>query len=265
MQLDYERISAILESFKALSAYKAYYVKDSVDYVTLGAAVPETRDVLQRAFSGKKHVLDIGCGDGRTLIANHTLFAKGTGIDEDGGYMIPKAIRSRDTKGIGNLDFEACKAASLPFAADSFDMVFSERGPMGYSDTTLAEALRVLCPGGLIMVETLGERNLMEVSLAFDSKFVAPGTHLANLEGVLQRFEKFGVAIQTLTSRTQTLCFKDFYEWLKYQCSVWTYLEKPLPSPDARDSFQKLLAIASDKDERISITYHTLWIAGTKT
>ena len=265
MKLDYGRIKAVLDSFRGLDRDEAYYRKDSVDYEHVGLLVPQTRDVLARAFSGRKHVLDSGCGDGRTLIANHTLFAKGTGIDESGGYMIRRAIRNRDARGIGNLDFQACKAVQLPFASDTFDMVFSERGSLGYSDAPLAEALRVLRPGGLMFFETLRERNLMETSLAFDPKFVKPDTHLANLEGIRQRFEKFGVAIQTLASRTEALRFKDFYEWLTYQCSVWTYLGKPLPSPDARESFERLLAIASDKDERISITYHTLWIAGTKT
>jgi SAM-dependent methyltransferase len=265
MKLDYDRIKAVLDSFRGLAGDEAYYLKDSVDYEHVGPLVPQTQDVLARALSGTEHVLDIGCGDGRTLIANHTCFAKGTGIDESSGCMIPRAIHDRDAKGISNLDFQACKAVHLPFAGDAFDMVFSERGPLGYSDATLAEALRVLRPGGLIFVETLGERNLMETSLAFDLKFVKPETHLANLEGIRQRFEKVGVAVQTLASRTEALRFKDFYGWLKYQCSVWTYLGKPLPSPDAGESFEKLLAIASDKEERIKITYHTLWIAGTKT
>jgi len=210
----------------------------------VGDAVPDTGDVLRKALAGKRHVLDVGCGDGRRLIETHKLFARGTGIDESDTHMIACAIRTRNARGIGNLDFIESLAAFLPFSDNTFDMVFSERGPLGHGDKCLAEALRVLQPGGLIFVET--------------------GGSFGTLQTEKERFERLGVAIQTLACRRYLLEFDDFYELLDYLCSGWVYSGKPLPAADDAALFEDLLSEASTAEGKIRRPWGTIWIAGTK-
>jgi len=154
--LDYDEISKIIERFQKLDPYHAYYLKDETQYERTGCLAPDTRDSLARGFTESESVLDVGCGDGRTLLDCADLFSYGTGIDESSDHMIAAAIRERDERGIHNVRFCPAKAVSLPFSDGSFDMVFTERGPLGHNDETLLEALRVLQPEGLIFVETPG-------------------------------------------------------------------------------------------------------------
>jgi len=244
MHIDRNRVQAVLDRFKGLDPYQSYYVKDSVPYESVGPLVPETSAVLRDAFARSERVLDVGCGDGRTLLANATLFAHGTGIDESEDHMIALAIQKRDAAGIQNVDFQFAKSIPLPFDDHAFDMVFSERGPLGRSDDTLREALRVLQPQGLIFVETGGDFSTLCVEKA--------------------RFEKQGVRIQTLCAREYTLLFPDFYAYLTYQCASWRYSGNDLPSADDEEGLAQLLIKATDRRRRIIAPYQTIWVGGEK-
>ncbi len=243
MTIDHTRIREIIERFQSLDLCAAYYAKDAVRMEYVGEVVPSTGDVLRRAFACADRVLDVGCGDGRRLLANAGRLRQGIGIDESRD-MIAVARRARDARGIQNLDFQVAKAVAMPFADAVFDLVFTERGPLGHCDATLVEALRVLCPGGSIFVETLGD-----------------WTTLAQER---ERFLRHGVAIQALAARRQTLVFGDFYEYLTYRCSVWVYCGECLPSPDDHEFFTQLRAEAADPDGCVSRPYETIWVAGSK-
>ena len=242
--IDFAKVRGILERFRGLDPGEAYYLKDEVHYDPVGPLVPDTRDVLRRAFAQTDRVLDVGCGDGRTLIDGADLFGHGSGIDECGEHMIASAIRARDAKGIRNVEFHVSKAPSLPFADETFDMVYSERGPLGHSDRTLKEALRTLRRGGLVFIETGGDFDTLGVEK--------------------KRIEKHGVRLRTLAARRHTLVFRDFYEFLTLQCSTWVYLEKELPSPDDRERFETMRADATDEKRCVSTEHRTIWIAGSK-
>jgi ubiquinone/menaquinone biosynthesis C-methylase UbiE len=243
MAIDFDKVASIIRQFQGLGPHEAYYLKDLAQYELTGPLVPDTEEILRPAFSHSNNVLDIGCGRGKTLIDNAHLFAHGVGLDESEDHMIAYAIRARDEKAITNLDFQVGKALNLPFEDNSFDMVFSERGPLGYYDDTLEEALRVLQPEGLIFVETLGGLDALQAEQA--------------------RFEAHNISLQTLVVSRNSLLFKDFYELLKYQCSGWIYMSEALPSPTDRDFFEDLLAQSTDDRGNICIPYRTIWIAGS--
>ena len=266
-QIDQQRIRQLLAG-----SYQ-YYSKDDCSYETIGPLTPDTEDLLSRALKASMSVLDVGCGDGRTLLRHASAFRCGVGIDECADE-IEAAKMACTAHGVSNLRFTQCfinyKARNgdnhnaLPFESESFDLVLCERGPLAYCDNPLSEAMRVLKPGGLLFVETLGERNLMEVRAAFEPEFRRPETYLSSLEAERIRFERHGVRISTLTSMVLTLRFPDIYEWLEYQCSVWAYLGKALPSGDDMQPVGRLLALAADDFGGVSITYHPIWLSGTK-
>jgi SAM-dependent methyltransferase len=260
-----------------LAGSYCYYSKDSCIYETIGPLTPNSdqllADTFADTFADTMTVLDVGCGDGRTLRRHASAFARGVGIDEDQDE-IDAAKDAASAAGIRNLTFmrrfirfkaqDGASDNALPFDASTFDLVLCERGPLAYCDNPLSEAMRVLKQGGLIFVETLGERNLMEVRAAFEPGFRMPGTYLCNLDSERLRFERHGVRIRTLASKVITFRFPDLYEWLRYQCSVWAYQGRPLPSPDDLRPFEQLVSLTGDDAGRISITYHPIWLAGSK-
>lgn len=255
--IDWERVREILNG-----SY-SYYDKDHVECEALATLVSDTRDILHSAFRPHMRVLDIGCGRADALIQNADRFASGVGLDESEDH-IAMACNAKMAAGVGNVDFYMGKAASLPFEDEEFDLVFSERGPMGYSEHNLRQALRVMKPGALICVETLGELNGTEEAQAFAPGYRKPSTPLGNLDMLRAEWERNGIAIQTLASRIQTLRYPDLYEWLRDACSVWAYLGEPFPSPDDHGSFERLVSVAGDDRGRISTTYHTILLSGTK-
>ena len=95
---------------------------------------------------GCRAVLDIGCGAGQTLIASR--LADGVlacGVDPDASAL---ALGRTLTAGV---QFSAASGEHLPFAAGSFDLVFS-RVALPYMNIpeALREIDRVLRPGGMV-------------------------------------------------------------------------------------------------------------------
>ena len=114
---------------------------------------------LERAF-GKRpaKVLDVGCGGG--FLSNHlsSLGHHVTGLDASTDAL---AVASRyDTT--GSVRYEQADALDLPFPAGSFDAVcamdFLEH--VENPDRVIAEAARVLKPGGLFFFHTFNRNWL---------------------------------------------------------------------------------------------------------
>lgn len=111
---------------------------------------------------GARDVLDIGCGQGalsRSLV--RAGFAV-TGIDP-----APEAVAAARLA-VPEARFEACGAEAMPFEARTFDAcVFLNslhHVPVPLMHSALREALRVLRPGGeVIIVEPLAEGAFFEV------------------------------------------------------------------------------------------------------
>lgn len=99
-------------------------------------------------------VVDLGCGSGRALLWNHDLGATMTGID-----IAPFFSREALTR----VDLLLGDLRKLPFADNTFDKAWSldvlEHLSPDALDGMLAEAARVLKPGGGLFVYTHVRRN----------------------------------------------------------------------------------------------------------
>ncbi|SLM98339.1 Methyltransferase domain-containing protein [Brevibacterium sp. Mu109] len=103
----------------------------------------------------KQQVLEVGCGAGQCSrwLAEHGALA--TGVDLSSG-MLEQASRLQREQPLADdavpPTFLQADARSLPFPSGSFDIAFSSYGALPFvkdAESVLAEAARVLRPGGL--------------------------------------------------------------------------------------------------------------------
>jgi SAM-dependent methyltransferase len=261
--IEWPRVQRVLDECPVLDEYESYYRQFSVPRRVFAPLVPQTLDVLRSCLSPDMLVLDVGCGRGDTLLDLATAFRWGMGIDESPDVMLAQAKTARSARAIANVDFCAAKAAALPFEQETFDLVFSERGPLGYNDVTLQETLRVLRPGGLIFIEMVGELNSWETRVAFEPDYEKPPA-LAGLEIEGDRLVRHDVRLHTLASRLQSAEFDSMEDWLRYQLFSWSPPSRDAFTEERLDAIHRFQRIASVGAGRISITGHTLWVAGTK-
>lgn len=98
-----------------------------------------------------KSVIDVGCGGGRYTVAWRLLGAgKALGYDIS-ATGIADARRRVDSSEIDNVNFQEGNVLSLPFADNSFDIVYSN-GVLHHTtdwQKGVAELVRILKPGGM--------------------------------------------------------------------------------------------------------------------
>jgi SAM-dependent methyltransferase len=120
---------------------------------------------LLRKTKGKT-VLDEGCGNGRFLlkIAKNARQVKGIDISTT---ALTQAKNNLARSKQENVEFRMADARHLPFGNNSFDVVYSRRGPGSDSVHTLSEACRVLRRTRSFMEITIGERDKENLARIF--------------------------------------------------------------------------------------------------
>ncbi|MFJ9419043.1 class I SAM-dependent methyltransferase [Streptomyces sp. NPDC101227] len=103
------------------------------------------------AIGARDHVLDVGCGSGRTtrLAARRAVDGRAVGLDLS-GPMLERARASTTEERLANVAFERGDAQTHPLPANAFDVVISRFGVMFFADPVAAFAhlRRALRPGG---------------------------------------------------------------------------------------------------------------------
>lgn len=121
------------------------YVKSAVH--SEGADLDWVADLAKGAV--RPRVLDLGCGGGHVSfrVAPHATDVTAYDLSAD---MLAAAAREAARRGLGNIRFSEGSVVRLPFAAASFDLVFSRYSAHHWEDlpAALREARRVLKPGG---------------------------------------------------------------------------------------------------------------------
>lgn len=113
-------------------------------------------------YSGKdENVLDLGCADGRFTIAILPHFKNVVAIDLSKG-MLKAARLLQKKKRIKNVSFEEIDAFKTPYADNSFDIIYSRRGP-----TPFNEIYRLLKKDGYFVDIGIGEKDCQEIKEVF--------------------------------------------------------------------------------------------------
>ncbi|MDX1696705.1 MAG: malonyl-ACP O-methyltransferase BioC [Thiohalobacterales bacterium] len=144
----FERAAATYDAAAALQYEVGDRMMERLDYIRLRPA----------------RVLDLGAGTGRFASA---LLKRYRGADVVALDIAPAMLAQTQARG-GWLRKPRCVCADaerLPFADDSFDLVFSNLMLQwsGDLEATLAGLLRVVAPGGLLMFTTFGPDTLPEL------------------------------------------------------------------------------------------------------
>ena len=212
------------------------------------------------------HVLDIGCGNGATLLENSHRFAWGLGVDNDPDH-IGLAEDALGEKGCTNVEFRL-----LDFPEDarelepgSFDFAFTERGPIGYDSYGIRAALRVLKDDGLLFCEMIGNLHHQEVAEVFgpgQPQLSRPQT-TRTLDQARVAMERNGVGIRIAAEIVRKRYYPSIYEWLQFQCRIWAWSGKTFPPfDDVRlAQFAERNTIPSGE---IETTHHVVWVGGVK-
>ncbi len=137
--------------------------------------------------------LEVGCGTGRFLPMVRERGHFVCGVDPS-APMLEAAARRLDA--LGGVELRQAEGVALPFPQHTFDFVYSIRTlnqveSRGYALRMLDEAMRVLKPGGLMMVEFMNRWGLSPrgVMLSYRDirRFVAryPHAHMLCFRGIL--------------------------------------------------------------------------------
>lgn len=133
----------------------------SIDEYHHGQPEEIFKEKLIELSDQKKTVLDVGCGDGRFTLLLAKNFEKTTGIDTSVG-MLDSARKLQREKQILNINFIKQDINKNTFKKNSFDVVYSRRGPRDY-----AEFYRVLKPRGFYLEITIGEKDAQVIKEVF--------------------------------------------------------------------------------------------------
>ncbi len=257
MELDQDRLKAIIDG------EHSFYGSQRADVRIDQCFNPGTRDFLATQVQPNMRLLDIGCGSGGTLLTLSNRMAYGLGVDHDPEHirMADDALRESGAKNVEfrQLDFLEDGDGLEP---ESFDLAFTERGPIGYGGHGMRLALRALKADGLLFCEMIGNLHHQEAAALFGtgrSRY----RMTSSLDEARVAMERNGVDIRLAAEIVQKRYYPDVYEWLRFQCSIWSWIGLPLPTPD-----DARLAIFADRNTidsgEIETTHHLVWVEGVK-
>ncbi len=257
MELDRDRVRAILE------ADHSYYGTRPVGTREDDRLAPRASDFIASQLEPDMRVLDLGCGNGASLLENSHRFAWGLGIDSDPAHV------ALAQEALGHADCDNVEFRLLDFVEDgselepaSFDFVFSERGPIGYNSHGIQAALRVLRDDGILFCEMIGDLHHQEAGELFGH---GPRRNqmIRTLDQARVAMERNGVSIRIASEIVTHRYYASIYDWLEFQCGIWAWGGGQLPSPD--DPRLTLFAErCTTPSGEIETTHHVVWVGGVK-
>jgi O-antigen chain-terminating methyltransferase len=126
--------------------------------------------------------IDLGCGRGEWLEVAKNAGFRVCGVDKDQGMLEACAEHGHDPKQADALDYLLQQPSRSACIFSAFHMI--EHAPFDVVQALVQEALRVLVPGGLLILETPNPENLMVATLNF---YLDP-SHLRPIPPLLLEF-----------------------------------------------------------------------------
>ena len=127
---------------------------------------PNFFEYLKKFANRDFRILDLGCGSGELTLKLSPFFKEIIGIDPFDDYIKSAEKTKRETD-IKNVIFKVADGKNLPFKDEYFDIVFSSRGPLSTNLDFIKESFRVLKKKGLMIEETIGEKDKIELKKIF--------------------------------------------------------------------------------------------------
>ncbi len=118
------------------------------------------------SYSKKNRFLDVGCGDGSFTLKVAESAKEVVGIDFS-RRAIEHAMANLANSNRNNVRFENSNVDNLRFNQETFDLVYSRRGPLTHGSKSLFEARRVLKNDGILMEITIGEHDKENIARIF--------------------------------------------------------------------------------------------------
>jgi len=161
---DRERLAAVKREHAETA--QRYFAANAAEWDSIRAlhvADDAVEKVMREALGARPFdsLLDLGTGTGRLLELFAPLYARAVGIDASAD-MLAVARANLDRAGIANAQVRLGDIHNLPFQRDSFDVVTIHQ-VLHYLDDperALAEAARVLRPGGRLLVVDFAPHDL---------------------------------------------------------------------------------------------------------
>jgi SAM-dependent methyltransferase len=210
-------------------------------------------------------VLDVGCGDGYSLLENAARFREGVGIDVLPHHL--ELARSRKAAlGVDNVRFLRCDCRDLPstFVRESFDVVFSEAGPLVDSSLHLQAALHTLRTDGLVFAVESSRSASTEWREWTEGGLVhrPPSGFVTSEDQVATLMLRNGVDVRVSARLARKRAYADVYEWLLARFAGWG------PDTTVDDRFLRHLRDFLDTyalpDGSIEVTAQHWWVGGVK-
>ena len=117
-------------------------------------------------------ILDLGAGAGSAARGLARRFGRAEVVFVDPVVTLLQLARSRAPTGVSAGRYAAGEAENLPLASNSVDLVLSSLAMPWFDpiDAALAECMRALRPGGLLLLTTLGPGTLEELSAVWSER-----------------------------------------------------------------------------------------------
>ena len=146
------------------------------DDPALAAFMQTARDELLERLDGIRispaRVLDLGAGTGAVARALARRFRGTDVVWVDPAVGLLHRVRTRMPRWLSKHRYVVAEAERLPLASHSVDLVLSNLAMPWFDsvDDALAECLRILRPGGLLLLNTLGPDTLKELATAWPDR-----------------------------------------------------------------------------------------------
>lgn len=233
----YDASSGLWEQIWGEHMHHGYYGKDGDRQIDRRQAQIEMIEELLK-WSGcseqqhhPKHILDVGCGiGGSSLYLAEKFQAQVVGITLSPVQAKRAKERAKEAGLENQVQFEVANALKMPFADNSFDLVWSLESGEHMPDKTqfLQECYRVLQPGGKLILATWCHRPTDSKPLTKDEQ-----RHLNKIYRVYCL--PYVISLDEYQEISQKCGFKDLYseDWSNAVAPFWNVVIDSAIQPQA--------------------------------